>query len=158
MRTYRGVDVYIHVFMIPALVGDEWSASRPCRFTPGERAPVTHWIGGSVDPGVGMDEMEKRKFLIPILGQTNPVHAPPSYFSKVHFNIILSHLRLGLLNLLSSGFSTDILYTHSLPCVLHVPSISSSNTIWRKVKIRLLNSLKVNLDRLLQNKYLRHNS
>jgi hypothetical protein len=25
---------------------DEWSASSPGRFTAGERAPGTHWIGG----------------------------------------------------------------------------------------------------------------
>jgi hypothetical protein len=35
-----GVDVYNHVFLTSALVGDEWSASLPCRFTLGERAPV----------------------------------------------------------------------------------------------------------------------
>jgi len=29
-----------------ALEGGEWSASRPGRFTPMERAPGTHWIGG----------------------------------------------------------------------------------------------------------------
>jgi hypothetical protein len=33
------VDVHIHVFLTSALVGNEWSASRSCRFTPGERAP-----------------------------------------------------------------------------------------------------------------------
>jgi hypothetical protein len=27
-----------------------WLASRPCRFTPRERSPGTHWIGGWVDP------------------------------------------------------------------------------------------------------------
>jgi len=31
-----------------ALDGGEWSASRPVRFTPRERAPGTHWIGGWV--------------------------------------------------------------------------------------------------------------
>jgi hypothetical protein len=34
--------------LTPALVGDEWSASRPGRFNPRERAPGAHWIGGSV--------------------------------------------------------------------------------------------------------------
>jgi hypothetical protein len=29
----------------------------------GERAPDTHWIGGWVDPRVGLDDVEKRKFL-----------------------------------------------------------------------------------------------
>jgi hypothetical protein len=32
-----GVDVYVHIFF-SVLVGGEWSASRSCRFTPGERA------------------------------------------------------------------------------------------------------------------------
>jgi hypothetical protein len=46
-----------------ALVGGEWSASRPCRFIPGETAPGTHWIGGWVGPRAGLDYVEKRKFL-----------------------------------------------------------------------------------------------
>jgi hypothetical protein len=46
MKAYGGVDVYIHIFLTSALIGGEWSASRPGRFTPGERAPFTHWIGG----------------------------------------------------------------------------------------------------------------
>jgi hypothetical protein len=50
-------------FLTSAQVGGEWSASRPCRFTPGERAPGTHWIGGWVDPRAGLDDLEKRKFL-----------------------------------------------------------------------------------------------
>jgi hypothetical protein len=33
-----------------ALDGSERSASRTGRFTPRERAPGTHWIGGSVGP------------------------------------------------------------------------------------------------------------
>jgi hypothetical protein len=33
-----------------ALDGGEWSASRPGRFTPRERASGTHWIGGWVGP------------------------------------------------------------------------------------------------------------
>jgi hypothetical protein len=32
-----------------ALDGGELSASHPNRFTPRERAPGTHWIGGCVD-------------------------------------------------------------------------------------------------------------
>jgi hypothetical protein len=46
-----------------ALVGGEWSTSRPGRFTPGEKAPGSHWIGGSVDLRAGLDDLEKRKFL-----------------------------------------------------------------------------------------------
>jgi hypothetical protein len=32
--------------LTPALDGGEWSASRTGHFTPRERAPGTHWIGG----------------------------------------------------------------------------------------------------------------
>jgi len=48
-----------------ALDGSEWSASRLCRFTPRERAPVTHWVGGYVDPRAGLDAVVKRKILSP---------------------------------------------------------------------------------------------
>jgi hypothetical protein len=41
----------------------EWSASRFGRFTPGERVPVSDWVGGWVDPRSGLDDMKKRKFL-----------------------------------------------------------------------------------------------
>jgi hypothetical protein len=46
-----------------ALAGGEWSALRPCRFTPGERVPGTTWIGDWVGPTAGLDDMEKLKFL-----------------------------------------------------------------------------------------------
>jgi hypothetical protein len=65
MKAYGGVDVYIHIFLTWALVGGEWSASRPYRFIPRERAPGTHWIGGWVDPKTGLDDVEKKKFLDP---------------------------------------------------------------------------------------------
>jgi hypothetical protein len=47
-----------------ALVGGDWSASRPCLFAPGETAPSgTHWIGGWVVPRAGLNFMEEDKFL-----------------------------------------------------------------------------------------------
>jgi hypothetical protein len=52
-----GVDVQIHI-LTSALVGGEWSASRPGRFTPG-----THWIGGWVDLRAGLNYLQNRKFL-----------------------------------------------------------------------------------------------
>jgi hypothetical protein len=61
MKTYGGVDVYTRVFLTSALVGGEWSASRPGHFTPGERDPGTRWIGGWMGPGTVMDYMEKGK-------------------------------------------------------------------------------------------------
>jgi hypothetical protein len=46
MKAHGGVGVWFHIFLTSALVGGEWSASRPAGFTPGKRAPGTHWIGG----------------------------------------------------------------------------------------------------------------
>jgi hypothetical protein len=63
MEAYGGVDVYIHIFLTLALAGGEWSASRSGCFTPGERTPGTHWIGGWVDPRAGLEDLEKIKFL-----------------------------------------------------------------------------------------------
>jgi hypothetical protein len=59
MKAYEGVNVLIHIFLTSALVGDEWSTSRPGRFYPRERAPGTHCIGGWVDPRAVLDDMEK---------------------------------------------------------------------------------------------------
>jgi hypothetical protein len=62
MMTYGEVDAEIHVSFTSKLVGGVWSASRPDRFTPGERAPGTHWIGSWVDLRAGLDDVENRKF------------------------------------------------------------------------------------------------
>jgi hypothetical protein len=45
MKMYEAVDVQNHSFLTSVLVGGEWSASCPGRFTPGERAPSTHLRG-----------------------------------------------------------------------------------------------------------------
>jgi hypothetical protein len=63
MKPYWGWMYRSTFFLTSALAGGEWPASRPCCFTPGERAPSTHWIGGWVDPRAGLDDVEERKFL-----------------------------------------------------------------------------------------------
>jgi hypothetical protein len=57
MKVNGGVDVEIHIFLPSVLARDEWSALRPL-----EGAPGTHWIGDWVDPRIGLDDVEKRKF------------------------------------------------------------------------------------------------
>jgi hypothetical protein len=51
------------VFLTSALVSD-WSASRPGRFIPLERAPGTHWMGGWVGPRTRLEALE------PVEGQS----------------------------------------------------------------------------------------
>jgi hypothetical protein len=50
---------WIHIFLTSALAGNEWSVSRPGRFTIG-----THWRGGLVDPTDDLDKVDNRKFLV----------------------------------------------------------------------------------------------
>jgi len=40
MKTYGRVEVQLQALLTSSLDGILWSASRPGRFTPGERAPV----------------------------------------------------------------------------------------------------------------------
>jgi hypothetical protein len=62
------VDVKIHIFLTSALVGEEWLVSRTCRFTSGEIARGTVWIGGWVDARNDLEDVKKRKLLIlPVL-------------------------------------------------------------------------------------------
>jgi hypothetical protein len=48
------------------------------RFTPGERSPGTHWIGGWVDPRAALDVGAKRKVLCPCRGSNldHPIVQP----------------------------------------------------------------------------------
>jgi hypothetical protein len=49
MKAYRGVDVYIYIFLTSELAGGQWSASRPGRFTRGgkrPRYPLDRRLGG----------------------------------------------------------------------------------------------------------------
>jgi hypothetical protein len=62
VKAYWGVEVWLHAFLTLALYGGGWSASHTGRFTPSERAPGTHWIGGWVGPRAGLDTIVKEKF------------------------------------------------------------------------------------------------
>jgi hypothetical protein len=58
MKVYGRVDISIHIFLTSAIVGGEWSDSRPGRFPPGKETPLhIRWAAGW-DPDV-----ENTKFL-----------------------------------------------------------------------------------------------
>jgi hypothetical protein len=70
------------------------SALRPCRFTPGERAPYTHWIGGWVCPRAGLDDVQKRKFLTlpglelqPVSSRYTDYAIPVPYYALYRYNL-----------------------------------------------------------------------
>jgi hypothetical protein len=76
MKAYGGDDIQIHIFLTSALVGGEWSASLPGRFIPKEGTPVTHCIGGWMETTVGLDDLEKRKFLTRPAPELRPLVRP----------------------------------------------------------------------------------
>jgi hypothetical protein len=67
-----------------ALDGDEWSASRPGRFNPRERAPDTHWIGGWVGPRAVLDTVVTRKIANPRRESNQPARRPALYRLSYH--------------------------------------------------------------------------
>jgi hypothetical protein len=64
MKAYEGMGVWMNIFLTLALVEGEWSASRPGCFALGQRARGTHSIGGWMGSRAGLDDVEKRKFVI----------------------------------------------------------------------------------------------
>jgi hypothetical protein len=53
-----------HCILDLGIDGGEWRASRFCRFTPREGAPVTHWIGRDrVGPIVDVDAVDRKEIL-----------------------------------------------------------------------------------------------
>jgi hypothetical protein len=66
----------MYAFLTSAAVGGESSASRHGRFTPGERAPGTHWLGDWVGPRASLDDVKKLKFLLPPGLELRPLGPP----------------------------------------------------------------------------------
>jgi len=57
---------YSSIYSLTSVLGGgERSDLRPGHFTPKERAPATHWIGGWVSPRAGLDTVVKRKIPSP---------------------------------------------------------------------------------------------
>jgi hypothetical protein len=96
-------------FLTSALVGGEWSTSRPGRFTPG-----THWIGGWVDPRAGLDDMEKTKFLTPPGLELRPFGRPASSQSLYRLSYPVS--RHGMVHDRLAQGKFYYLYMHLLSC------------------------------------------
>jgi hypothetical protein len=71
MKVYWGNGDTDPLILTLALDGGEWSASRPDRFNPRERAPGTHWIGGWLGPRSVLDAVVKRKTQAPCSSESS---------------------------------------------------------------------------------------
>jgi len=71
------VEIYLHSFFdLDTRWMCEWSASRPGRFTPRERAPGIHWTGGWVGPRDVLGAVVKRKIPSSRPGLETPIIQP----------------------------------------------------------------------------------
>jgi hypothetical protein len=73
-------------YLILALDGGELSASRPGRFTPRERAPGVHWIGGWVGPRAPTGNLTiepwSSRFLVIVSQKIQTLHSYSDYPTK----------------------------------------------------------------------------
>jgi hypothetical protein len=96
MKKHRGVEVLHHVFLASALDRGKWSASRPGRFTIGERLTGTHSIGGWLEPRAGLDAMAK-EYNICSFRESNPPSSSSSPYLS-HYTVratpapVISHV------------------------------------------------------------------
>jgi hypothetical protein len=65
MKTYWGVELQLHAFLISALDGGEWSTSGPGPFISRERDSDTHWIGSWVGSRADVGAVVKKKIPSP---------------------------------------------------------------------------------------------
>jgi hypothetical protein len=83
------VKVQPHTFLISALDGRRWSASRPGRFTPRVRAPGDHWRGGWVCPRTDLDAVAKRKKSLPYPWQESNPGRPARSLVSILIELLL---------------------------------------------------------------------
>jgi hypothetical protein len=128
------------IFLTLALVRGEWSASHPSHFTPRERAPGTHWIGGWVGPRTNLDCVERRKVL-PILGlELRPIGCPACRQSsyRLHYPSVHDRINWNILQCLYGiliGFYLCQYSSETVPCVSH--SFSSICSEFIRIQIYL---------------------
>jgi hypothetical protein len=85
MNTYGELAIWFHVFLTSALDGGELSASRTGRFTPGERAPCSHWIAGWKGARSSLEAVAKRRirWLCLELYLTRSDHSPVTELTEL---------------------------------------------------------------------------
>jgi hypothetical protein len=67
----------LYVFLISVLVGGEWTASHPCHYSPGDRDPDNHCIGGWVGPRDSLEDWRNENSLPYLDSNSDPSVVQP---------------------------------------------------------------------------------
>jgi hypothetical protein len=137
MKTYGGVEVLIALFLTSALVRAEWSASRPSRFTPAERAPGIHWRAGWVSPSTDLDDVERRKSCLYRYSNSDPSAVQPVASRYTDWGIPTSSMLLQLSEWLPKSLTGDIGWHSSDYTALYLRRLYSSQPLlWEPQNLR----------------------
>jgi hypothetical protein len=102
------------------LDGGDWSAPRLDRFTPRERAPSTHWIGGWVSPKAVLDTVVKRKIPSPSR-ESNPRTPIVQSLAQRYTDWAITALKF------NKKFNTFISYRHQIENVSILLCLTTSS-------------------------------
>jgi hypothetical protein len=106
------------------------------RFTPGERTPGTHWIGGWVGPRAGLDAGARRKILCPCRGSNpdRPARSQTLYCLSYRGSIIL---RISNDWLIYSRF-INVFKLHYAAPTIKMNKKDKSEVIWKEADVAYL--------------------
>jgi hypothetical protein len=125
-------------YLISALDGGEWSASRPGRALPREKDPGTHCTGGWVDPRDGLDPGDRRKILCPVGDRTAVVQPVVRHYTAWAIAVPqMSHYK----NINSVGTNTTARLSSPPLCQSFVPSYHVLGSVICKTGPRYENSV-----------------
>jgi hypothetical protein len=93
----------------------------PLLLYPRGKSPGTHWIGGCVDPRVGLDAVEKRRFLILPGPELRPLGRPARSQSLSRLIVLLLLISSLLLYYYSSTVDSTIISSRLVPVLYEVP-------------------------------------
>jgi hypothetical protein len=138
MKTYRGVDVYIHFLDLGTSWG--WVTSfTPRPLYPWERAPGNHYIGGWVYPRAALDDIEKSKFLtLPGLKLQHlgcPAHSQLLY--QLHYPGSNLHKEI------FKCYHESIFFSIMAFIIIHLKQITSQNHSWTEILYKFTSEVTI---------------
>jgi hypothetical protein len=99
MKMCAEVEAQLHAYLTSLLDGGVWLASRPSRFTPGERIPDTKWIGFWMVPRARSEGCGEKANILPLTWiESRFFGCPASSLISIVIELSQCHSTWSLLN------------------------------------------------------------